>query len=538
MKYKEYEGDKETRFRSRFLLGVLLVLVLALLTLAVVLLSFGVHQNRYNSIIKSANHYFTTGDYQNAIVEYENAIAVDKKKESAYLNLSSVYINLGDYSQAKTAVERGVAVIASKKLEQRKIEIEYLIANDSQAEVQAMTAEEMKQYSAEASIENNAFDMVAAYTYTEYFRDYGNVQGTKDGNKVLIDYSNHGFQTIYYDIENERVVDKETNMPYAAAKPNEVRFTSLYKLFSTGGEQFVISYVKLQELFGDTLKFYYDEQSGRYYILAEYKKCRISVETDENGNIVNENAWNKLEPLNRTRFEAGEEVEGEVKGYVQDAMTGKGMKAIMKVRERGKKNGTVIDELASGKDGSYTYGGAQGTYTIEVSAKGYITEYFDVEILRGQTKAGKNVVLSPEVGEGEVRIVLTWGSTPTDLDSYAIGHSSAGRNFNINFTNHSVSDVGNLDVDDTSSYGPETITITDIGASFEYSVVDFRAEGTLGESGATVKVYLPGEASAIEFKVPSGTGLLWNVFSYQNGEIKKINQLTSNVGSGFHIGGR
>ena len=262
----------------------------------------------------------------------------------------------------------------------------------------------------------------------------------------------------------------------------------------------------------------------------------VSTDYDENGNIISETAWNKLEPLNRTRFEAEEGVEGEVQGYVQDALTGKGMKADLKVRERGKKAGTIIDQLTSARDGSYTFGGKQGKYTVEVSAKGYITEYMDIEVIKGQVKTGNNVVLSPEVGEGEIRIVLTWGSSPTDLDSYAIGKSSSGSNFNINFTNKNVNNVGNLDVDDTSSYGPETITITDIGASFTYSVVDFREQGTMGGSGATVKVYLPGETSAKVFNVPAGQGILWNVFKFENGQITQINELTNDVSSKFHIG--
>lgn len=538
MEYNGYEEKQQKRFRSRFLIGVLIVLVLALLLSAVLLITMGMRQNKYNSAMKSANHYFTAGDYQNAIVEYENAIAIDKKKESAYLNLASVYITIGDYEAAKTAVERGLALISSDKLSQKKVEIGYLVMNAKNSEVQVMTVQEIQEYSAQTGLENNIFDMVAAYTYTEYFRDYGNAPAAKEGDRVVVNYTNGGFETSYYDMNGEKVLDTSTNMPYATVKPAEVSVHNLYKIFSTNSERFAVSYEKLQELFGDSLKFYQDEQSGMYYITAEYKKCRISVETDESGNIVSETAWNKLEPLNRTRAEFDEEAEGEVQGYVQDAMTGKGMKATMKVRQRGKKNGTVIKEFTSGKDGSYTYGGKQGTYTVEVSAKGYITEYLDVEILKSQTKTGKNIVLSPEVAEGEIRIVLTWGSSPTDLDSYAIGRSSEGRNFNINFTGKTVANIGNLDVDDTSGYGPETITITDTGASFTYSVVDFRQEGTMGDSGATVKVYLPGENSATEFKVPAGSGLLWNVFRYENGEIEKINQLTSNVGSGFYLGGR
>lgn len=525
--------EYNNKFRTRFLVGVLIVLALALTASAVVLITLGVRQNKYNSAIKNANHYFTTGNYQEAIVEYENAIAIDNKKESAYLNLASVYMNIGDYDSALNAVERGLAVISSELLTQKKAEINYLVASAlQQQEVQVMTVEEIQEYSEGASLENNVFDMVAAYTYTEYFRDYGNVTATSNGSKTTIDYVNGGFETVYYNVNNERVLDTATNMPYTNVKPVEVSFDSLYKIFSVGSEKFAISYAKLQELFGDSLQFYVDEQSGMYYITAEYKKCKISVETDENGNIISEHAWNKLEPLNRSEEDFEEGVEGEAQGYVQDAMTGKGMKAALKVRARGKKVGSPIATLTSSGDGSYTYGGEEGRYTVEVSAKGYVTEYFDMEVIKGQTKTGQNVVLTPEVKEGEIRIVLTWGSSPTDLDSYAIGKASDGRNFNISYHNRNVSGIGNLDVDDTSSYGPETITITDVGSSFTYSVINFRGDGNMGGSTAKVKVYLPGENSAIEFKVPSGSGLRWDVFEYKNGEIIKINDLNDNVNQG------
>lgn len=531
--------EHSQKFRSKFLIGVVSVIIGSLLVSAAVLVTLGIRQNHYNAAIKNANYYFTAGDYQNAIVEYENAIAIDNKKESAYLNLASVYINLGDYFSALTTVEQGITLIDSEQLISKKAEIQMLVSKATDEETQAMTLEEIEQYSSEVSVENNAFDMVAAYTYTEYYRDYGNIAGTKEDKKTVIHYANAGFQTTYYDIGNENVLDHATDMPYANAKPVEVSFENLYQVFSSNSERFAISYAKLQELFGESLAFHQDEQSGMYYITAEYKRCRLSVETDQSGNIISEAAWNRFEPMNRTKFEGDEGREGEVKGYVQDAMTGKGMKADMKIRERGKKTGTVIDELTSGKDGSYTYGGKQGKYTVEVSAKGYVTEYMDIEVMKGQTKTGKNIVLSPEVAEGEIRIVLTWGSSPTDLDSYAYGRSSSGAGFNINFTNYSIRDIGNLDVDDISSYGPETITITDTGASFEYAVADFRAEGTLGSSGATVKVYLPGESAAQVFHVPSESGLIWKVFKYDNGKITKINQVTSDTDSGrFHIGGR
>ena len=106
--------EEKQKVRSRFLIGVLVVIAIALVTSAAVLITFGVRQNKYSSAIQNANHYFTSGDYQNAIVEYENAIAIDNKKESAYLNLANVYINLGEYNLALNTVERGLALISSE----------------------------------------------------------------------------------------------------------------------------------------------------------------------------------------------------------------------------------------------------------------------------------------------------------------------------------------------------------------------------------------------------------------------------------------
>lgn len=529
------DNGKESVFRSKFILGALIVVGICVSILAITLISTGVKHNKYVSAIERGNYYFTSGDYVNAVVEYQKALEIDEKKDTAYLNLSSVYVLLGDFDNAKATVDRGLNMAVSNRLESKRTEIDALIVNRYAPQHETINKEELKAYAKEVTVENTYFDMVAEYSYTEYFRDYGLVAATKEGQMISLSYPTEGFTAKYYNLDKERVVDERTGMPYAYAKPCEISFTNLRNIFTSGADQFVVSYEKLQEIFGSSLKFY--EAEGRFYISAEYKQCSISVETDSEGNIISDKAWNKIEPLRRGKFEEEEGVEGEVKGYVKDATTGKGIKTSMKVRERGKKSGSPIVELNSKQDGSYVYGGKQGSYTLEVSAKGYITEYFDVEIIRGQVKTGKNIVLSPEIGEGEIRIVLTWGSNPGDLDSYAIGKSSAGQNFNINFTNQKMKNIGNLDVDDTTSYGPETITIVDSGASFTYSVADYRAVGTLGNSDAKVKVYLPGEKGAIEFRVPSGEGVIWHVFKYENGEVTKLNNLTSEVNSKFHIGG-
>ena len=112
------------KLRSRFLISVLIVIIVSLSVSAAVLVTLGMKQNKYHSALKSANHYFAAGDYQNAIVEYENAIAIDSKKESAYLNLASVYINLGDYVSALSTVDKGLKLISSEQLTDKMAEIQ------------------------------------------------------------------------------------------------------------------------------------------------------------------------------------------------------------------------------------------------------------------------------------------------------------------------------------------------------------------------------------------------------------------------------
>lgn len=521
------EETREKGFRKWFVIGAVIVLALALAGASAALIAAGVREQRYTSVIETANNYYKAGDYENAVLEYENAITIDKTRESAYLNLASAYAALGDYENAMDAVERGLLVMTSEALEGRKRELQTLISQDySGTEAIPLSENEIEEISQTAVLENTIFDMVAAYTYTEYFRDFGNPDSeNRMDAQIEFYYGDMDMYTAYYDLENEKVLDAGNSMPVATAKPVTVRFESLRRIFGEDGENFAVSREKLEELLGDTVEFYQDESSGKWYVTAEYKQCRITVETDETGNIISDTAWNELSPLNRSRNAADEEAEGEISGYVQDAVTGRGMKASLKIREKGRRTGETILELTSGTDGSYTYAGMAGMYTAEVSAVGYITEYLDLEIIRGQIRTGKNIVLSPTAAEGEIRIVLTWGSSPADLDAYAIGTSSQGSRFNINFSRPEASGIGNLDVDDKNGYGPETITITDTGAEFTYSVMDFMLEGTMPSSGATVKVYLPGSASAVTYTIPSGEGVLWEVFSYQNGELLPINKL-------------
>jgi hypothetical protein len=169
--------------------------------------------------------------------------------------------------------------------------------------------------------------------------------------------------------------------------------------------------------------------------------------------------------------------------------------------------------------GVYTFSGLGATtFTLTTSKSGYITNTQSVTLSAGENKE-ITVALSPELAAGEVRIVLTWGQSPSDLDSHLTGPGSTGSRFHLYYSNKNPSGAGaNLDVDDTSSYGPETVTISQrYAGTYKYYVHDYSNKSSttssaMSQSGAKVEVYSGGSLVAT-YTVPSRAGTLWYVFS-------------------------
>jgi uncharacterized protein YfaP (DUF2135 family) len=129
--------------------------------------------------------------------------------------------------------------------------------------------------------------------------------------------------------------------------------------------------------------------------------------------------------------------------------------------------------------------------------------------------AGTTYAISPIMTSLDgIRIVLNWGASPNDLDSHLM---YAGNH--VYFENKQ-GDEANLDVDDTTSYGPETITIERKrdGQRYVYAVHDYsNRENTnataLSRSGAKVFVYV-GQTLVRTYYVPvNRKGNLWEVFA-------------------------
>jgi uncharacterized protein YfaP (DUF2135 family) len=226
---------------------------------------------------------------------------------------------------------------------------------------------------------------------------------------------------------------------------------------------------------------------------------------------------------------------GSISGTVTDATTGTGLGGVsLCLREgMGSKSGSCVASTTTDSSGAYSFSSINaGVYTVEATKSGYITGHFTVACLGGTTTTDQNGSISPALSSDEYRIVLTWGESPSDLDSHLFGPTSTGGTFHISWEGK-VADNGyvNLDVDDIYSYGPETITIShQLDGTYRYLVHDYTnyassSSTALANSGAQVNVY-KGSALVATFNVPSGAGTLWTVFELNDDDKTPIDTIT------------
>jgi hypothetical protein len=178
-----------------------------------------------------------------------------------------------------------------------------------------------------------------------------------------------------------------------------------------------------------------------------------------------------------------------------------------------------------------------GNYTVELRGSGYLTTHFGVVCVGDLETPDQDATITPILPPGQTRIVLTWGAAPPDLDSHTSGPLPDGSRFHMYYP-YAEANSGSpwpiyvtLDLDDVSSYGPETTTILQqIPGVYRFLVHDyvnrFSTNSTaLSGSGAVVRVYRE-QGLVASFPVPTGQGgTLWTVFEMDGDQIVPKNEL-------------
>ena len=241
-----------------------------------------------------------------------------------------------------------------------------------------------------------------------------------------------------------------------------------------------------------------------------------------------------------SRAEAGD---GELSGRFIHSMTGGNIENVTYELRKGWDNviGETVKEGVSA-DGTYTLTVPAGNYTLNASNEDFVSAHINV-VVQANACSERDVTMSPtniSAGdEGLLQIVLTWGETPRDLDSHLLGPADENGDdyFHVYYRdkNEYSEDgdvIANLDLDDTSSYGPETTTIYKgfTGRKYSFYVYDYTngeddASTELSASSAKVTVYRGGK-QIYQANVPvNREGYLWHVFDYdvQSNKLMPVN---------------
>ncbi|WP_250598920.1 YfaP family protein [Flavobacterium amniphilum] len=189
------------------------------------------------------------------------------------------------------------------------------------------------------------------------------------------------------------------------------------------------------------------------------------------------------------------------------------------------KNGEQSIPLVTNQSGKVTIPAEyqdETNLTIIIKKEGYST------LVSKCPCGGLTYAISPVMEELDgMRIVLSWGSSPNDLDS----HLSYEGGYVCYYKKDA--SQANLDVDDTDSYGPETITITKKiqGKKYVYAVHNFTDKDNGNNnrlstiSRAKVYVYI-GNTLVRTFTPPANTkGTVWIPFLIdENGNLVDVNE--------------
>ncbi|MDP5032043.1 putative Ig domain-containing protein, partial [Paraglaciecola sp.] len=200
--------------------------------------------------------------------------------------------------------------------------------------------------------------------------------------------------------------------------------------------------------------------------------------------------------------------------------------------------GCVVDldgsplENATVRSTGRTYNG-QSTARTDASGNFSIPVMMDSTVLLYSSNGNQSRTLTVNVGNtnevldsclelsaATATVTLTWGEEPDDLDSHFYGpaNAEASSEFHVYYSNDEVTVEDStiyLDVDDTSSYGPEIITIPTFpfAGRYQYVVHEYSGLGNILISptrvevkvGTQTRIFSPSEGNITDY---------WHAFDF------------------------
>lgn len=472
--------------------------------------------------INQAEKLLSQGNYVEAITHYKDAIETDKTKEDAYIALANIYTDYGDITNARIVLEWGIANVKDSASLQTALRL-LPIDNDDEMQEMDDNSDKGNNKDKKGSINTYLAEIYTGYNYKRYIEHYSIKNDSFLSGVYTVEFVGIDGTFSFENTDEHDLVDEKTGKPYDGAKPKSISLSSLDELI-VGVDQGVTA-DDIKNIGASSVRVKDDKKLGFKVMTFEFKKLKFTIECNENGSIKADSPYNLIEP------EASDDENAKISfsGTIVNAVTGQSVNSGQISFRQGKNVKSGTEELVVEiEDGQYTADLETGEYTAEVKVDGFNTEYYNIYIDDSSSTKENNFSVSPALSAGEIRVVLEWGETPRDLDSHLVGTASDDTYVHVYYAHKEDKDssdnvIANLDLDDTSGFGPETTTIYDTNGNYTFRVHNFSGGGSLANSGATVKIYTSGSTQPTVVKVPSSVnGVWWDVFTIEDGAIKNI----------------
>lgn len=503
-----------------------IVLVVLLIVLSVAAMGVGAYMimNRDSDTdqidyVDLAVQYVDERNYEAAIDTYWVALKIDPLNEELYAELGSVYEALENTAMAMNVYSLGFTRTQSEDLR--------TLINRLSMDTDGVPLDDSTLKPSTITFNAQFVTKISSFDYTNFCEEYVLSGTTSQDNKVFaVSFSDFDGTLYYYNVsDNENIINAATNKPMPDAQPNEISVNDLSMLFS--GMIGDVTYEKLQALNLDSLTKGNNNEFDKKVVSFKTAECEIFIECDSKGTI-SLTSWNRICPRRVSR-DVSEDTYS-LNGIVINAETGEGVYNAQ-LGLYSEETSELLAEVSTDRNGVYTFEKLKAQDCIvQITAEDFIDESFSVTINDWQDITNEDFTISPIMKVGEIRIVLTWNETPTDLDSHLRGENSDGNDLHVYFSSEvaymSNGDIAaELDVDDTSGFGPETTTIHDVSGSYVFYVLDYEMTGTMYEKGATVKIYTDNDSAPIIVdNMPSDVENAWEVCTINNGEVDITNR--------------
>ena len=499
--------------RKGIILTIAAVISALLIAVAVYIALSGREQRIYTKQLKKAEELVSANDYQNAILIYQELINMNPEKMEAYKGISEAYALQGDLGMAAAQLELGYGRTGETQLQD--------LLNKVEEQQETMAQDHLSQGKAsgitEPSVNEELFALFGGGTFRDYeaICDIVSAEELPDGAKSFT-VNGQGFSaSLLY-----------PKGSFSDSKiPSEITLQNALRLFSYEGE---LALDDLEMLPLESLKLE-RKTDGAQVITFDYKGLEAEVEC--NGELMIDSDSEAYLTPSKSGVERNDTVQN-LFGLVMDAQNAKGVKDIELTFESVDDSAAEPYACTSDEEGNYSIDLPVGFYNVFIEGAGYAPYEKEVYVSGYSAWTNEDFILSKLLDE-EIRIVLTWGSYPADLDSYLEGKTDKGddvfvyyQSFRSNAGDEALAD---LDIDDTDGNGPETITLHHLKGDYTYTVFDYNLTRDIAKSGASVTVYFPdGTHKTIDCHFEEGEFTNWEVFKLHDGTMTEVNELTFN----------